>query len=206
VLDELPAGFTDHFSPPRSWPVYVSIDPHPQTPHAVLFVAVSPLGQKFIFDEIFQQVIIEELVELIHQKTILRGYTIANPVKCDPFAWINDPITGSCMAEEFMRHGLMVEKASKDKSFGVLNMEAQFRKENNIYVNPYLQRWLYEISHYVYDKENKPIDKDDHLMEAMYRLFINEPLYFDTYQSSETSLPHVAFDMDPLAQEAEEYV
>lgn len=204
VLKELPKGFEDFFSPPRNWPVYISIDPHPQTPHAVLFVAVSPLGQKFIFDEIFEQVVIEQLVEQIFQKTTFRGYTIANPTKCDPFAWINDPVTGSCMADEFMRHGLLVEKASKNKSHGILNMEAEFRKENNIYVNPYLRRWLFEISHYTYDKENKPRDKDDHLMEAMYRLFINEPVYFEPNSKEPTSLGHTSIDgSDMFELEAE---
>ena len=37
VLHTLPTGWQAWDDPPRHWPVYVQIDPHPRTPHAVLF-------------------------------------------------------------------------------------------------------------------------------------------------------------------------
>jgi hypothetical protein len=196
VLQAIPSGWEDYNSPPRSWPIYVSIDTHPQTPHAVLFVAVSPHGQKFLFEELFIHCSIETLSEYIHQKTTLRGYTIANPVKLEPAAWIPDPITMSCYADEFFKHGICVEKASKGLAHGILTVEQQFQRENNIYVAPNLRRWLYEITHYVYDKENKPRDKDDHLMECMYRMFINEPVYFNVFEKAPTSVGHEAIEGD----------
>jgi len=199
VLQDSAIGWDDFNTPPKNWPIYVSIDPHPQTPHAVIFIAVSPHDQKFIFDELFVHCTIETLSEYIKEKTIDRGYTLANPVKCDPMAWIPDPITGSCIADEFFRCGIMVEKASKSKAHGIMNMEAQFRKDNNIYVAPNLTRWLYEVSHYNYDKENKPADKDDHLMEAMYRLFINDMPFFDVFEEALTSLGH-----EPITDSFEE--
>lgn len=199
VLQEVPHGWEDFNTPPRSWPVYVSIDPHPQTPHAVLFCAVSHHGQPFLFEELFIHCTIEELCEYIKEKTTYRGYTIANPIKCDPFAWINDPITGSCMAMEFFNHGLIVEKASKDKTHGILKMEQLFRKDNFLHVSPNLKRWLYEVTHYMYDKENKPRDKDDHLMECMYRMFINEPVYFNPFENAPLSIPHMAITEESLS-------
>ena len=58
-------------------------------------------------------------------------------------------------------------------------MSQEFTKVDNIYVSPNLPRFHFEINPYVYDKENRPIDKDDHLMGCMYRTFINDPIWFD---------------------------
>lgn len=199
VLDKPPAGWKDFSTPPKSWPIYISIDTHPQTPDAVLFVAVSPHQQYFIFDELFVRLVTDELCNLIRDMTTHRGYTIANPIKLEPAAWINDPVTGSCIAEEFMKNGFIVEKASKSLSHGIRNMEALFQRENCIYVAPHCRRWLYEISHYTYTKENKPSDKDDHLMECMYRMFINEPVFFDVFERAPTSIGHEAITEEALS-------
>jgi len=75
--------------------------------------------------------------------------------------------------------GVWVDKASKAKEFGILQTRRALTRPGYIYVNPELKRFLFEINRYCYDKENKPIDKDDHMMEAMYRLFINDLIWFD---------------------------
>jgi len=38
--------------PPPSYTIYLAVDPHPQTPHHVLLLAVAPTGEVFLFDEI----------------------------------------------------------------------------------------------------------------------------------------------------------
>lgn len=180
VLKDIPKGWADYQTPPRNYILYAAIDPHPQTPHAVLFVAVNPLGQRFIYDELWVKCSAEDLSYLVQKK--LEGYMHA-PVKCDPIAWINDPITETSLAEEFGKHGLWVEKASKGKTHGILKMVGEFNKPD-LFVAPNLQRFHFEINRYCYDKENKPIDKDDHMMENMYRLFINDPVWFDADKDS----------------------
>jgi hypothetical protein len=43
---------------------------------------------------------------------------------------------------------------------------------------PTVHRTLWEIQRYCYDtKTNLPIDKDDHMMENLYRLMINNPTW-----------------------------
>lgn len=175
VLQAVPAGWEDFDRPPKDYIIYTSIDTHPQTPHAVLFVAVNQLGQRFIYDELFVSTDPEQFAALVLSKQA--GY-YSTPTKCEPAAWISDPITGTCLAEEFAKHGLYVEEASKAKTFGIMKMQAEWRK-NNVFVSPNCTRFLFEINRYCYNKENKPIDKDDHLMECMYRLFINDPIWFD---------------------------
>ena len=40
-------------------------------------------------------------------------------------------------------------------------------------------RTLYEIEGYMWDKEtNKPVDKDDHMMENLYRICLLDTQYF----------------------------
>lgn len=177
VLKEVPKGWTDFNTPPSNYVFYVEIDPHPQTNHAVLFTAVAPTGQKFICREIWTPTRSPSaLAGQVMRMT--EGYTRGR-VEADPLAWQKHPITDRCMADEFMMTGLAIQPASKQKEFGILKMCQEFQKEDNIYIAPNLKRFLFEINRYVYDKENKPIDKDDHMMECMYRTFINDPIWFD---------------------------
>ena len=181
VLQSLPKGWTAFDNPPRDYVIYCAIDTHPQTPMAVLFVAVAPTGQRFIYDEIWAKASVEELARMILYKLEGRNWSIP---KCEPAAWIDDPITGSSIAEEFGKAGLFVDKASKAKSFGILKMNGEFAKPGNVFVSPTCTRFLFEINRYCYDKENKPVDKDDHMMENMYRLFINDPIWYDPDKGS----------------------
>jgi hypothetical protein len=175
VLRDVPKGWESYDRPPKDYIIYCSIDPHPQTPHAVLFIAINQLGQRFIYDELWVKTSAEELAQLVLWK--LQGYYYST-VKCDPIAWQNDPITQTCLAEEFGKAGLYVDKASKSKTHGILKMQGEWKKPN-LFVSPQCQQFLYEINRYCYDKENKPVDKDDHLMECMYRIFINDPVWYN---------------------------
>lgn len=177
VLKEVPKGWANFNTPPTSYTIYLSIDPHPQTPHAVLFVAVSPTGQRFIYKELW---VPERPINLLASQ-ILRvtaGYEVSR-AEADPIAWIEHPVSDLTMADEFARNGLVLLKASKDRTYGTLHMQGEFVRNDNVYVSPNLTRFLFEINRYCYDKENKPIDKDDHMMECMYRIFIQEPRWYD---------------------------
>lgn len=196
VLKELPSGWKDFVSPPKGFTLYYAIDPHPQTPHAVLFCWVSPFGQKFFCDEIFQHCSIGSLSERI--KGISKEYFVCR-AKCDPLAYINDPITESNMADEFAAHGIYVEKATKALAQGILHAEQELAKENNIFIAPSMRRFLYEINHYVWDeKENKPLDKDDHMMENFYRILLDDPKYIDPNKSSENNTTEVEINNPDL--------
>jgi hypothetical protein len=177
VLKTLPSGWKDFNTPPTDYILYINIDVHPQTNHAVLFTFVAPTGQKFIARELWvKERSIDNLAKEIIQMSA--GYTVARR-ECDPIAWIPHPMTDRTMADEFTANGIVVTKASKAKEYGILKMSQEFSKRDNIYVSPNLPRFHFEINRFIYDKENRPIDKDDHLMECMYRTFINDPIWFD---------------------------
>jgi hypothetical protein len=157
--------------------IYTAIDTHPKTPHAVLFIAVGPSGLPIVYDEIFIHCSGTELSRLILGKLSGRQYA---PPKCEPAAWIEDPETGRSLAQSFAEGGLPVLKASKGKTHGILHLKGVLNQRDPLGIKfcPTVHRTLWEIQRYCYDtKTNLPIDKDDHMMENLYRLMINNPTW-----------------------------
>ena len=178
VYTDTPKGWREMYLPPKDYTIRLAIDPHPQTPHAVLFAATSPLGQTFFFSEIFEQILIGDLCEQI--KSITHGYTVLRYL-CDPIAWINNPVTGEKMADDFFKHGLPVEKATKELTRGIMMVQSALRRDDYIYFSQQCQETLNEFGKYRWDtkKFNKPVDKDDHFMECLYRLVLDGLNYVD---------------------------
>lgn len=183
VLKDVPQGWSSFNSPPLNYSIYVAIDPHPAVPHMVLFLAVDEGGRKFLYDEIFLSCKINELCEMLHAKSTaltkdgLKDRHIIR-ILCDPTIYVNNPVTGENIESEFVRHGVFVEKASKALSQGILRVQEELKREDNIYVAPNLAETLYEFQAYCWDEDKgKPVDKDDHAMECLYRLLIDNPVY-----------------------------
>jgi hypothetical protein len=183
VLKELPEGWVDWITPPKNWPRYFAIDPHPQTPHCVLFATVTPGGRRIYYHDLFLHCSIWELAEKIHGV-----HRDCRPVwgKMDPLGFIDDPITKTNMAIELERSGVFVEKATKALEQGILRVQGELKKRSKvdgqppIGFTPSCRRALWEIQRYCWDeKENKPIDKDDHAMENLYRLELSDMLWID---------------------------
>lgn len=180
VFSKPPFGWEAMDRPPSDYTVRVAIDPHPETPHAVLFAATSPSGQVFFFNEIFEHCIADRLCDRIAD--VLVGY---EPLVylMDPAGFIENPTDGSSMANVFDERGMYVEKAPKDLVRGI--METQMILDKRILTpagarvpklmfSSHLEETLFEFDHYEWNpkKPNKPIDKDDHMMENLYRMVI----------------------------------
>ena len=188
VLTQLPAGWTSWTSPPLDHTIYVSIDVHSQTPQAAMFVAVGPTGRPIVYDEIWRACNADELAAEVLLR--IAGRTIGF-CKCDPRAWDEDPVYHVSMAQRFFANGLFVEKSSKALTFGISNMKSVFKRDA-VHFAPTVKRTLWELARWHYDKENKPIDRDDHFMECMYRIFINTLVWNDV----KASQPIEDFDLD----------
>lgn len=182
VLKDTPQGWNGVYTPPANWPRYFFIDPHPQTPHAVLFCTVTPHGTRIYYQDTFLHCSIEDLAAEV------RNVHGANrPVwgKMDPLGFINDPITETNMAFELERAGVYVEKATKALAQGILKVQGELKKRTPaghpvIYFAPTCRRTLWEIQRYCWDeKENKPVDADDHMMENLYRAEISGLRWLD---------------------------
>ena len=173
VFSSVPHGWRAYNDPPLDHIIYSAIDLHPKTPHAVMFIAVGPHQVPIVYDEIFLHCSIFELADVTLAR--LRGRQAA-PTRCDPIAWIEDPITGQSFAECLSSRGLSCLKASKARTFGTLLLKGVFKQPRGIRFCPTVHRTLWEIQRYCFDpKTNAPVDEDDHMMENLYRLFINNP-------------------------------
>ena len=78
----------------------------------------------------------------------------------------------------------ILETASKDKQSGILEVKEHLMGPNNepsLFIFNDLVRTIFEIEGYMYDKDTqKPMDKDDHMMENLYRtLLLNTQYYYE---------------------------
>lgn len=167
VYTELPKGWKDYDEPPDNYTIRVFIDPHPRTPHAVQFWATAPTGQAFCYYEIFSACYINDLCRII--QSTLKG-RVPWQICIDPIAFIPNPIDGTCYADVFVQNGLNVMPAPKELSTGIQKAKQELVKEKNVYFCSSCSETIREFYTYVWDKEKeKPVDKDDHMMECFYR-------------------------------------
>lgn len=200
VLREVPAGWKSYNDPPLEYTIHFAIDPHPRTPNAVLFAAVSPEGRAYLYDEIFKSCTTKELAALILEK--IKGRQVWTKIM-DPFGWIEDQRNKSCMADDLAECGLFgVERAPKDLARGIPAVKEALKQSDFIYVSPMLRTFLWEIGRWAWaDKNgvptNQPVDKDDHMMENFYRLVLRGLYHFriDNISSPVEDLPIGSSDL-----------
>jgi hypothetical protein len=185
VLSEVPRGWESYNNPPSDYSIYYAIDPHPQTPHAVLFLAVAPTGELFFYDEVFEHTSLKPIPTWTHKPSLsqmiwqrILGRNLIYGI-CDPLGFITTPVTMTSMVDDLNETGLLPRPATKDPCRGILRVQEALCRKNYIYVSPHLTRFLYEIERYHWDQKrpDKPVDKDDHMMEDFYRLILENPVY-----------------------------
>ncbi len=206
VLSQVPVGWRGYNDPPLHYTIYIAIDPHPQTPHCVLFLAVAPTGEWFIYDEIYVHCTVEQLAEKIKLRLMTRNsnghYVSRFNVRtiCDPYAFNSFPVMGShghhiTMADEFADAGVFISKATKALEQGILAVKRVLLQTNQLFISPHLEETLHEFGHYCWDtKENKPKDERDHAMENLYRLVLEEPMWIDQNQNKGFAMPDLIID------------
>lgn len=169
VYTDLPKGWKDFDEPPENYTIRVFIDTHPRTPHAVQFWATAPTGEAFCYDEVFSTCggLISGLCEVIIEK--LKG-RIPHEMLVEPAAFIPNPTDGRCFADVFTEYGLDVEPAPKELAAGIKLAKQALGQPNFLRFNSCCTETLREFYTYVWDKDKeKPVDKDDHMMECFYR-------------------------------------
>jgi len=195
IYFEPPPGWSDMNTPPLDYTVRYHVDCHPHTPHAVLFVATAPDGTAYFFDEIFEACTPDILVDMIKHK--VEKYFVPSELM-DPSGFVETMVTKTAFADDFHQRGLMVEKASKDLNRGIAWTNEALRRPNFLKFANNLERTKYEFDNYVYQdplkRPDKPVDKDDHMMEGLHRLvlnglsYISPSIYDDPVSNSTMSL------------------
>ncbi len=181
------------------WIVDIAIDVHPRENQAVLFIATNERNERYVFHEIWDHGdgtwIGEMVTSYIHRHNLRINRIIVDPLaKGDK----NNPNTTFDKIDNVLyRHDLYLETASKDKQSGIIEIKNHLNGPNNqpsIFFFNSLIRTVFEIESYMYDKDTqKPVDKDDHMMENLYRLLLLDTQWFpqeyvdeDTPQSTDT--------------------
>ena len=195
VLDKL--NPEKHFLPEGNEPnldnctFYEAIDPHPKTPFAVTFLAVTPEGIKYVYDELD----IKDTIANICQAIIAKRKGTPRFTLIDPMAFILDPDTKKCWADKFKECGVKVTKSfrSEDaKSQGVIRINEALSEEKLFFLDK-CQHHKKQAQGWVWDSPRgraaekreaaHPIKKDDHFMENLYRLMVHDTRYKSFAQS-----------------------
>ena len=177
----------ERFEIPLDWMVDIAIDVHPRTQQAVLFMATDSRGDRYLIDEIWDHGdgtwVAEEIVRKVNQNSYRVNRVIIDPLsKADS----NEPSsTYEKIATVLMRYDMVLEVASKDKDSGIILIERHLEGPNKIpslFFFDDLQRTIYEIEGWMWDKDtNKASKVDDHMMENLYRLLLLNTKWSEPY-------------------------
>jgi hypothetical protein len=173
------------FEIPLDWIVDIAIDVHPRENQAILFIATSPRNERYVFHEIWDHGdgtwVGEQIIRVIKKNTLRIGHIIVDPLsKGDK----NNPNTTFDKIDAVLyKHGYVLDTATKDKQSGIIEVKNHLvgpNKEPSLFFFDDLVRTIYEIEGYMYDEESqKPMDKDDHMMENLYRICMLDTRWYD---------------------------
>ena len=181
--------------------IYGAIDPHARQPMTCLFLAADRFERLIVWDEVFAKVLIPDFCSLIKSKLIYHGaeddQLTMLPVYLwiiDPIAFIEDPTDGGKWADAFHANDIPVIEAPKRKEHGIVETRQAF-KDDRLFIASNCTRTTFEIQHYVYDdwknkgsrnEKERPVDKDDHMMECLYRLILMKPRFIEPSEKTES--------------------
>jgi len=174
--------------------VIEALDPHPRNPDALLWLAIDRRNTKFVIDEVYADLRTPNLAARVLKRD--ERYRIELRL-ADPLAWNknkheeeNQPLATRLYNE----YGLDYMKGTKDRVGADRRIQDALDYEisgNDIIMPPELfifdtcERTIYEFGHYQWDDwrgkmaerkdpKEKPMDKDDHMIENLGRILLRE--------------------------------
>jgi phage terminase large subunit-like protein len=176
---------------PKDWLIVLGIDPHDRNPHGVLFCGLTPQNVWIVFDELLETCVIADLAKKIKAK--LGHRWPPNLSVMDTSGNIVQSISGKSVAEELLQtHGLYTIAAHKDIAAGRIKVSSLFDpgdgKKPELYFTRNCHNLIREIRHYIWDDwayrrkdkmdpKEKPVKKDDHLMDALRYVVMTNIVY-----------------------------
>lgn len=179
----------------KDWTRYFSIDPHPRTPTACLWLAVDPHGNHWVYDELWlEDMDIEQVAHCIH----------AQEGDCPPRLRFIDPSMdkdnalagGFNIRKELERHGIFCTRANNDPDLGKSRIRQALKpkyvhslgtESPVLRVSRECQHTIYEFEHYIWaDRKNKsegmtPKQQtkkaNDHFMDNLRYIYNADPRY-----------------------------
>lgn len=187
------------FKIPTNWERHIRIDHGFRNPAAILFFAVSPDGEVYVYKEIYErEKLIRELVELVKKNV---GKTDKfQTAKIDPSTKARRGIAGESDYDEYRRHWPdklpVLGMAKNDVQVGVDRVKSYFKihpklKQPMLYIFDNCVNLLEEVSTYRYpelrpneqgnksEKEN-PLKVHDHAVDALRYFIVDLPEPYKT--------------------------
>lgn len=207
VLSKVPQGWDDFHLPPKNYTIRVWWDYHLRLPQAISFFATSPKGRKFVFDEMFDENLIDPVCKAILARNKDR-FVASHEI--DPYALIDTPVDGTNIQDQIAQYGMWFEPATKDLSRGILEVKKLLKTRDHngapvIYFSPHLQTHFFEFNRFVFDpkKPGTPKDQHNHMMENLYRATLSglpyiEPIKDEEYAARRHGDVGLSEDLIPL--------
>lgn len=204
--------------------VVEALDTHPRVPDALLYVAINEQGQHFVIDESFENNTTSQLAFKIKQKR--SNYRVVKKL-IEPAAFNQDQHRdlrqgqyASLADELYYEHGLDFEAGSKRRLDAIKRIGDylayqkvgdQFITSPNLYIFSSCTRLKYEIMHYLWDewrgksaeyrsKKETPMDKDDHLIEDLGRILLENVQFTPYVKPSSIDNNSTSYNSDPYAK------
>ncbi len=186
--------------PPRvqeGWTRYMAIDPHERTPTAVLWLAVDPKGNHWLYDELWLK---DMDIKSIANAILSQESDLPAHVKLiDPHAdKENNLMGGFNVRKELMRYGVYTQRGNSDPFLGKARIRQALtprfspltkRESPVLRVSRECPQTIFEFQHYIYDEfrrnkdelnlKEQPKKKNDHFMDALRYIYNFGPKYIE---------------------------
>jgi len=198
----------DDFPIPPLWTRYWAIDPHERTPTAIMWFAVDPKGNHWIYDELWLADM--DLRSMAYAIQAQEGEDKPRIRLIDPHNDKDNAIAGGFnVRKELMKYGIFTERANSDTQLGKSRIRKALKPMyNNLSktVQPTLRvfrscsQTIYEFQHYLWDdyKRNKEEygmkdmvkKKDDHFMDCLRYIYNYGPQFFTLEDDEEDEVEY----------------
>lgn len=177
----------DRFDVPSNWIVDIALDIHPRERQAGLFIATDERNERYGIEEIWEHgdgdAIADEILKRISKNNYRIGTILIDPLSksTGEAQEVDDNSTFKKIQRRLWRHDYPLIVASKDRTSGILEIRDHLigpNKKPSIWFFNDLVRVLFEFEGWMY-KDGKAEDKDDHMIENLYRLLLLDTKYVD---------------------------
>lgn len=199
----------------RDFTVYEYLDPHPRNPDATLWLAVDRKGTKYVVDELWYKP--EDTPDLAARiKNKASQYRVLGRW-IDPWAFNRDQHDNDepNLSDKLSAEGLTYLPAPKQRTAADKRIETALNyqiinghmlRPPELYIFDTCKRLIWELEHYRWDewsgktaekrdRKEKPVDKDDHMIENLGRALISEHHFVEKPVTHETgSISNDSFD------------
>jgi phage terminase large subunit-like protein len=174
----------------RRWIHFRGMDHGYRNPTCYLWACVDEEGRMIVYDEYYESKrLVGENAEHVLRKTEELGVEIAYTVG-DPSIGNTDPISGGSVHSEYAINGIGIVLGNNDVNTGISRVGWRL-KNNLLFIGPRCTKLKWELGRYRWDKfinkkiaersneKDKPMKKDDHAVDALRYMVMQQPLLMD---------------------------